>query len=359
MQNASITTGFNISIGNLTAFCVEAMLECGMREEDAHITAEVLVTTDSWGVHTHGTRHLHGYVKRLRAGGTDPKAVPQVISEGPGWVMIDGRKAMAMVSSYQAMKLAIAKAKATGIGYVGVKQSTHFGAAGFYANMAAEQDMIGLAMSNVDANMTVPGARGGVIGNNPLAYAVPAGEEYPVMLDMALSAVAAGKIYAAQGLGKAIPDNWIVDDDGLPTTDISDYPRAGTLLPMGGHKGYGLAVMVEVLASVLTGAAITRDVKGWMSDLQDVTDEGHAFVAIDIGAMMPLEIFKQRMDKMIRSIKQSPKAKGSERIYLPGEMEWERRENALSRGISLPADVVANLKKMGEELGISSPAFTA
>ena len=152
------------------------------------------------------------------------------------------------------------------------------------------------------------------------------------MLDMALSSVAAGKIYAAQGLGKAIPDNWIVDADGLPTTDITNYPHAGTLLPMGGHKGYGLAVMVEVLASVLTGAAITRDVKGWMSQMDEMTDEGHAFIAIDIGAMMPLEMFKQRVDFMIRGIKDSPKAKGSERIYLPGEMEWEKREHALNTG---------------------------
>jgi ureidoglycolate dehydrogenase (NAD+) len=346
-----------IAIDDLQDFCIEAMLECGMREEDACVTADVLVTTDSWGVHTHGTKHLRMYLARVRAGGVDALAIPRVVGEGPGWAMIDGAKAMAMVSAYRAMELAIEKARATGIGYVGVKRSTHFGAAGFYAHMAAEKGMMGIAMSNVDANMTAPGARGGVIGNNPLAYAVPAGKEHPVLLDMALSTVAAGKIFAAKDRGERIPDTWIVDEDGLPTTDTAEYPRVGTLLPMAGHKGYGLAVMVEVLASVLTGAAMTNGVKSWVLDLDQCTDEGHAFIALDIGAMMPPEAFRTRMDAMIRGIKDSPKARGSERIYLPGEMEWEKREDALRNGINLPQDVIANLVKMGEELKIGQPPF--
>ncbi len=344
-------------IDDLMAYCVEAMRACGMSSEDAQVTADVLVTTDSWGVHTHGTKHLGTYLARVRAGGIDAKAVPRIVNEGPGWAMIDGSKAMAMVSAHRAMEVAIEKARASGIGYAGVKRSTHFGAAGFYAHMAAAQDMMGIAMSNVDANMTVPGARGGVIGNNPFAYAVPAGKEHPVMLDVALSTVAAGKIIAAKERGEQIPDTWIVDENGLPTTKIADYPRIGTLLPMAGHKGYGLAVMVEVLASVMTGAAMTRDVKSWVLDLDQCTDEGHAFIAIDLRAMMPLDLFKERMDAMIKGIKDSPRAKGAERIYLPGEKEWEKREEALRNGIRLPADVVAGLMKMGEELHLRPPAF--
>ena len=346
-----------IRIEDLEGFCVEAMLKRGMRHEDARVTANVLVTTDSWGVHTHGTKHLRMYLERVRAGGIDAQAVPRVTAEGPGWAMMDARKAMAMICSHRAMELAIEKARASGTGYVGVKQSTHFGAAGFYANMAADKGMIGIAMSNVDANMTVPGARGGGIGNNPFAYAVPAGEEHPVMLDVALSTVAAGKIFAARDRKEAIPDNWIVDENGVPTTNTADYPRIGTLLPMAAHKGYGLAVMVEVLAAVLTGASMTKDVKSWVLDLDQCTDEGHAFIALDVGAMMPLDLFKQRMDAMIRGIKASPLARGSERIYLPGEKEWEKREEAVRNGISLPDDVVANLVKMGEELQIGAPAF--
>jgi len=329
------------------------MVKSGLREADARITADVLVTTDTWGTFTHGTKHLRSYLRKARAGGIDLQAVPELIGEGPAWALVDGNKSMAMAPSVMAMDLAIGKAKACGIGYAGVRHSTHFGAAGYYAAMAVEHDMIGLAMSNVDANMTAPGARGSVIGNNPFAYAAPAGEEYPIMLDVAMSAVAAGKIYAAQALGKAIPENWLVDDDGLPATDIRDYPRVGSLLPMAGHKGFGLAVMVEVLAAVLTGAAVTKQVRPWLGPtIGELTDEGHAFIAIDIGAMMPVTEFKARMDGMIREIRGAPKAKGSDRIYLPGEMEWERRTDALANGIPLPPDVLASLQGLAEDVGL-------
>jgi len=221
--------------------------------------------------------------------------------------------------------------------------------------MAAEQGMIGIAMSNVDANMTAPGSRRGVIGNNPLAYAVPTGGGHPVLLDMALSTVAAGKIIAARERGEAIPPTWIVDEEGVPTTDISGYPGVGTLLPMAGHKGYGLAVMVEVLASVLTGAAMTSDVKSWVLDLDQCTDEGHAFIAVNIPAMMAPALFKPRMDTMTRRIKDAPKSRGAERIWLPGEKEWETREEALLHGIALPEDVVASLQKLADEVQIPAP----
>lgn len=344
-----------VRIDDLQEFCVAAMLKTGMRVEDARLTARVLVTTDSWGVFTHGTKHLRLYLGRIRAGGIDATAVPQIVAEGPGWAMVDARRAMAMVTSQRAMELAIGKARACGIGYVGVKQSTHFGAAGYYALLAAEQGMIGIAMSNVDANMNAPGARGGVIGNNPFAYAVPASDGHPILLDMALSAVAAGKVGAAKDRGEPIPDTWLVDENGNPTTDASAYPQRATLLPMGGHKGYGLAVMVEVLAAVLTGASVTRDVKSWVLEPDKVTDEGHAFIAIDAGAMMPHDLFQARVDGLARGIRDSPKAKGASRIYLPGEKEWENREDALRNGIRLPPDVVASLERMGEECGIGRP----
>jgi ureidoglycolate dehydrogenase (NAD+) len=352
METGANSENRRVPVSRLHEFCVKAMVSSGMKETDAHITAEVLVTTDTWGTFTHGTKHLGSYLRRVRAGGTDPVAVPQVIAEGPSWAMVDGHSAMAMVSAYTGMELAIVKAQQSGVGYVGVKHSTHFGAAGFYASMALQYDMLGLAMSNVDANMTVPGARGNVIGNNPLAYAVPAGTEFPIMLDMALSTVAAGKIYAAQDLGTSIPNTWLVDGDGLPTTDIGGYPRVGSLLPMAGHKGYGLALLVEVLAAVLTGAAMTSQVRLWGSEWDVPTDEGHAFIAIDVGAIMPLEVFQERIDWLVREIHSAPRAKGASRIYLPGEMEWEKRTVALEQGIDLPDDVRASLIKMAHEVGL-------
>ena len=340
----------------LHAFCVEAMRKAGMRDADARTTADVLVTTDTWGITTHGTKSLRQYLLRMRSGGLDPLAEPQVVSEGPSWAILDGRNAMAMVASCAGMELAARKAQDAGLGYVGVKNSCHFGAAGYYAMIAAQRDLIGLAMSNADPNMVVPGGRGKIVGNNPFAYAAPAGEEKPILLDIALSAVAAGKIHAATTLGKrTIPDNWLVDQDGLPTSDPDMYPFRACLVPMAGHKGYGLALMVEVLAAVLAGAGVTREVKSWMlDDPSKPTQHGHAFLAVNVGALMPIEQFKARMDQMIREIRGAPKAKGSERIYLPGEMEWERREEALKNGMELPPDVVASLVGLAEDWGLDA-----
>jgi ureidoglycolate dehydrogenase (NAD+) len=250
------------------------------------------------------------------------------------------------------MELAIEKAGRAGTAYVGVRGSSHFGAAGYYATMAVEHDMIGFSMCNVDPGVTIPGARGSVLGTNPIAYAVPAGEEYPVFLDIATSTVAASKVYAAAALGKPIPDNWLIDDEGLPTTDPTGYPQHGALIPMAGHKGYGLALLVEILTAALTGAGMRDQVKSWVLDLPDPTNEGHAFVAINVEAVMPKELFKSRMDDLIRGIKDSPRAKGVDRIYLPGEMEWERRAEALSHGMYLPEDVIASLAGTAADVGL-------
>ena len=337
---------------DLEAFCNEAMLKSGLRKEDARIAAEVLVMTDTWGVHTHGTRQVRPLMKNVRTGRINPQAVPEVVAEGPAWAMVDGHYAMPMVSACLAMRMAMKKAKASGIGYGGVLHSSHYGAAGYYATMALQEDMIGMSMTNVDPCMTVPGGRGKIIGTNPIAYAVPTGKERPVFLDIATSSVAATKVFAARDLGKTIPDNWLVDDDGLPTTDPSGYPEKGAVLPMSGHKGYGLALFVEVLTAILTGAAFLSEVKSWVLDLAEPTNEGHAFIAIDVNSMMPIQMFKDRMDRMIREIKEAPKVKGADRIYLPGEMEWERRDKALCEGMQLPGDVVMNLKGLAEDTGV-------
>jgi LDH2 family malate/lactate/ureidoglycolate dehydrogenase len=252
------------------------------------------------------------------------------------------------------MNLAIEKAREKTIAWVGVKNSSHFGAAGYYANMAPKQGMIGIAMSNADPNMVVPGARGSIIGNNPVAYAVPAGKENPLFLDIALSAVAAGKIFAIKALDKPIPDNWLTDKDGLPTSDASDWPNSGSMIPMAGHKGYGIAMLIEVLAGALTGAGMLSEVKSWILQPTEVSRLGQAFIAINIGNVIPLEGFRQRIDDIITDLRGAPKAKGSERIYVPGEIEWEKRADALVNGIPLPEAVFASLYQTGQKLGIST-----
>ena len=344
-----------VSVEDLRAFCVEALRKVGVGGEDAQTTADVLVTTDSWGVFTHGVKALKGYVRRIRAGGIRADARPRITAEGPGWAIVDGDSGLGMVTSTFAMRAAIAKARACGIGYAGVFNSCHFGAAGYYAAMAAEQDMIGLAMANDTPSVTAPGASGRVTGSNPLAYAVPTGSGPPILLDMATSTVAGGKVAAAHALGKLIPEGWVIDVDGRPTTDPGAFLAGGALTPMAGHKGYGIAVLIETLAAVLTGAAVSRQVVSWtVGDPSVPTGHGAAFLAIDIGAMMPIDAFKRRIDALARELRQSPRAEGSDRVYLPGEIEWERRQRALVEGIVLPEDVRISVAELSQELGLES-----
>ena len=230
-----------------------ALTTVGVGDADARTTADVLVTTDTWGVFTHGVKVLRGYVRRLRAGGLRADARPEIVAAGPAWAIVDGDSALGMVTSVFAMRTAMAKARDCGIGYAGVRNSCHFGAAGYYANMAAAADMIGLAMANDMPSVTAPGARGRVTGSNPLAYAVPTADGRPILLDMATSVVAGGKVAAAHAAGKPIPADWVVDRDGEPTTDPAAFLEGGALRPMAGHKGYGIALLIETLSGVLTG----------------------------------------------------------------------------------------------------------
>ena len=201
-----------------------------------------------------GTRQLRPLLKNFPSGRLKAEAAPEVVREGGAWALMDGHHGVPFVTAHRAMELAIQKAKITGIGYVGVIHTSHFGAAGYYATMAAEQQMIGIAMCNADPNMTVPGGRGKILGTNPIAYAIPAGKNKPVFLDIATSAAAANKIIRAKLLGQTIPDGWLVNAAGEPTTDPSGFPETGALMPMAAHKGYGFALLVEVLAGVMTGA---------------------------------------------------------------------------------------------------------
>jgi ureidoglycolate dehydrogenase (NAD+) len=337
----------------LKAFCVEAMVKAGMMQEDADITAEVLVTTDTWGVYTHGTKQVRGLMKNYRDKRMDLHAKPELVGEGPSWALFDGHRSMPMRTSAWAMQTAIDKAKKTGIAYSAIRNSGHYGAAGYYANMAAQQDMFGISLTNVDPGVAVPGARVPLMGTNPVAYAAPAGKEYPVMLDIATSVVAASKVFAAKELKKPIPEGWIIDKDGLPTTDPSGYPEAGALMPMAGHKGYGIALMVEIITGVLAGGAFGSAVTSWVKEIPEPVNQSHSFIALNIGAFIPIDQFKQRMDELIRFIKSAPRAKGAERIYLPGEMEWESRAKALKSGMMLPDHVMVRLQGLADDFGIS------
>ena len=338
-----------IRIEDLKDFCVKALVKSEVSEEDAAAIADVLVTTDTFGVVSHGTKNLLDYVRKMRAGGLDPKARPAIEAEGPAWAVLNGNAAMGMVSGCKGMETAIEKAKAVGIGYAGVKNSCHFGAAGYYANLAARRGMIGIAMSNADPNMAIPNSRGVAIGNNPFSFAAPLPNGKSVFLDIALSSVAALKVVMAKEKGASVPETWLVDSEGRPTTDPSGFPGKSFLRPMAAHKGYGLAVLVETLSAVLTGGALLSEIASWNLDLASRNKASHAFLAVDVSKMLPLGQFEERMERMARELKAVPKTQGADRIYLPGEMEWEKRDAALQSGqLELTDAMVENLTKLSE-----------
>ncbi len=324
-----------------------------MSPVDARTVATGLVTTDTWGTFSHGTSLLAHYVTSLRAGGIDARAQPEVVEDGPASAILDGHAAMGMVSGCRAMDMAIAKARTSTLSWVGVRNSNHFGAAGYYAVMATQQDMIGVALSNVDPNMSVPGARGSVIGNNPLAYAIPHDADFPVFLDIATSAVAASKIMTLKSLGQDLPGDYLADSEGLPTNKVGTWPVGSSLMPMAGHKGYGIAFLIEVLTSVLAGAGVLSASKSWILSPREHGNLGHCFLAFNIGNIMPIELFKQRMREISREIHEAPKAKGSNRVYLPGEIECEKRAEALRRGIDFPEWVKASLRGLARDFQIA------
>lgn len=346
-----------IKLEELKNFCKTALVKEGMKEEYAGITAEVLSETDAFGTNSHGTKNLHNYIRKFRAGGIDIHAEPEVIVEGPAFAAIDAHKALGMIPSVQAMKLACKKAEVTGIAIVTVRNSCHFGAAGYYANIAAKRGLIGLAMSNVDPNMTAPGARGMLLGNNPFAYAAPANNTPSVFLDIAMSNVASLKVVQARKDGRQIPSTWIVDRDGLPTTDPSHYPEEGAMQPMAAHKGYGLSIMVELLTGILSGGCTSMggSIASWCFEMEKPNNVCHCFIAIDPRLFLGGEKIADRVEDMAGILRAAPKAKGSERIFTPGEIEWDKHTIAVNEGFSIPADVEASLRGLSEDIGIALP----
>jgi LDH2 family malate/lactate/ureidoglycolate dehydrogenase len=352
MDQSSATTA--IPAADVLALCVDVLRAFGVSEAHARSTAEALVATDCWGIFTHGTKLLPGYVRRIRAGGIRTDVEPAVTRQGPAWAIVDARSTLGQVSSSMAMAVAITKARGAGVGYVGVRDGNHFGAAGYYAWLAAREGMIGMAMANDIPSVAAPGSRTAVTGSNPIAYALPAGPHDPILFDAATSTVAGGKVYAARTRGDPIPPDWLIGPDGLPTTDASLYPQKAVLTPMAGHKGYGIALLVESLAGILTGAAVTWQVGSWIfDDPARPTNHGAAFLAFDVAAVLGERVYLERVDALIREIRATPTAPGVSRVLLPGEREWKRRREYAAEGIPLPGDVREGLRKLAGEAGVA------
>lgn len=344
-----------VSIESLRSFCIAALEQVGLNAADAQTTADALVTADTMGVFTHGTKLLVGYLNRLRGGGYRAAGKPRIEREGPAWAVIDGDSALGQVGSSFAMQTAIAKAQKVGVAYVALRNTGHIGAAGYYAVLAANAGLIGYVVGNDMPSVAAPGSCGAVLGSNPLAYAVPVLGGDPILLDIATAAVAGGKVYAAHQRGEPIPPTWLIDRQGRPTTDGSLYPHEAALAPMAGHKGYGLALWAEVLSAVLPGGPMTWQVGSWIFDpLDKPSRHNAAFMAIDVAAISPPEKFGQRIQALIDEIHAAPPAVGVDHVLVPGEREWALHRQALKEGISLPEDVVTKLRLVAADCGLQS-----
>lgn len=330
------------------------LMACGMSSVHAAETAEALSTADAMGVSTHGTKLLAGYVKKLQGGGYVAAAQPCVEREGPGWAIIDGQSALGQVGCTFAIRKAIEKARNVGIAYVGLRNTGHIGAAGYFASLAARQGCIAMVTGNDIPSVAAPGSRKAVLGSNPLAYAIPVFDGDPILLDIATAAVAGGKVYAAIRRGESIPPTWLIGPDGLPTTDGSLYPQHVALAPMAGHKGYGLGLWCEILSAILPGGNITWQVGSWIFDPPGRPSWHNAsFTVFDVTAFASREEFQTRLRTLIDELHASPTAEGVERVLLPGEMEWSRYHLALQQGVALPLDVEESLQRAAELTGIS------
>jgi ureidoglycolate dehydrogenase (NAD+) len=333
--------------------CAQAFLaSAGCSPADASLTAEALVMTDAMGVFTHGTKLLAGYLKKLQGGGYQPTARPRTEREGPGWAVVDGDSALGQVGGQFSIELAIQKARTVGIAYVGLRNAGHIGAAGYYAAMAAREGLIAMVTGNDIPSVAAPGSRKAVLGSNPLAYAVPVIDADPILLDIATSAVAGGKVYAAWQRGDPIPATWLIGPDGHPTTDGSLYPAKAALAPMGGHKGYGLGLWCEILAGLLPGGHITWQIGSWIFDAGDCPSWHNAgFIVLDVAAIAPREVFDRRLKGLIQEIHSAPTVDGVEQVLLPGEREWANYRHAMEFGIELPDDVVQKLHEASHMTG--------
>ena len=340
-----------IQYQDLFVYCRSIFMAVGMTPENAAAISDCLVHADMVGMESHGVIRVPAYLKRIECGGTLAESGIEIIKENDTTALIDGKNGMGQVVSKKAMEMCIDKAERHGVAFVGARGSNHFGMASYYSEMALLHDMIGMVFTSPAALLMAPtGGMKPILDNNPFSFAIPAGKEFPVVLDMATSVVSRGKIAVAAKKGEKIPNYWAMSLDGLPTDDPLEAFN-GILLPTGGYKGYGLTVIVGILSAVLTGGSIlSEDIKDFYEDVSEKQNIGHLFGAIKIDRFMEPNLFKSNMDAMIREIKNSPKAPGVEEILLPGEREFKNAVNHKKIGIPVPLNVIQDLEKIGESM---------
>ena len=355
-----------VPVDTLVDFIVNALLAMGTSHEDAKIVANVIVTSDLWGVRSHGIAHLKMYHERIKKGLQLPTTRWSPVKDAHATAVIDGGNGMGMVVGHHAMNLAIQKARNYGLGAVAVRNSSHYGVAGYYPLMAVKEGMVGLSVTNAHPS-TVPtfGVKP-MLGTNPIAIAAPTDEPFPYMFDAATAIVPRGKIEVAARANKPIPEGWVIDQDGIPATDSSNMieemnlgklallPLGGLGELMGGHKGYGLATMVEIFSAAFQDGTYLWDLTDTDADGNpQFLRIGHFFLAIDIEHFIPLENFKKITGNMMRELRGSTIAPGQDRIYTAGEKEYYNTQRILAEGVEITPAVQKALQSLREELNLS------
>ncbi len=340
------------SMQELKDFCLSVFNKLEFEHEYAETVADAILEAHLRGAHNQGLGRLPIYVERIERGLINAKPNVRIDRETEATAVLDGDHGMGHYAASKAMSLAISKAESVGIGAVGVKNSTHFGVAAFYGNLAAKQEKIGIVFTNSTSLIAAPGGAERLVGNNPLSIAVPSKGHAPITLDMACSNVAFSRMQKAVQSGEDIPLGWGTDKDGVETTDPKAVIDMGMLIPAGGYKGYGLAVMIDIITGVLTGSAFGKGVGHLYQDMTNHQKTGHFMIAIDIDHFIKLEVFYDRLEELVKSIKGSRKAPGITELTLPGERADKRRRDGMEMGIQLPKKIIDQLNTLAKKFDL-------
>ena len=348
---APATPPLLVTYERLQAHIAVALRCVGLPNADADTVATLMAQADLQGSDGHGVIRLPQYVKRIRAGGMNTRPNIRIVQEKPAMAVLDGDNGMGHLVVLRAVELAIEKARHAGVAWVGVRSSNHAGPASLYARMPIAHDMIGLYFAVGNANHLPPwGGMEMLLSTNPIAAGIPAGSEPPVVLDMATTVAAYGKVKAKAKAGEMMPVGWMIDRLGQPLLDPKRADE-GFLLPIGGHKGYGLALMVGLLAGTLQGAAMGKQVVDFNKDHVSKTNTGQAILVIDLQAFGDPAVFKAQVDTLVRDLRSGERLGGIDRIWLPGEQSHQKRERYREHGIPISPGVVADLALLASELG--------
>ncbi len=352
------------SYDHLRNFSYSVFISMGCSEEHANMASKTLVAADLRGVDSHGVARLSGYVRLWEANRINPTPDIKIVHETPSTAVVDGDAGLGLVVGPTAMKIAIDKAQSVGTGWVSVKNSNHFGIAGYHSMLALKEDMIGISMTNASPLVSPTWSKERMLGTNPIAVAIPAGEEPPFVADFATTTAANGKLEILQRKKESTPLGWIQDKEGNPTTDAFGVKNGGALLPLGGdrehgsHKGYCLGSIVDIFSAVLSGASYGPWAPPFVSFLPVADDMpgvglGHFFGAMRVDAFQPKESFKANMDNWIRRFRSATPVAGQESVLIPGDPEREMEMERIKSGIDLLPPVEKDLKEVAEKFGLN------